>query len=101
MVTVWQYDKKRLTIKKHLYGHTEPITCIAASRAYNLIVSGSRDGTCILWDLSRLVFVRQLLGHPAPVAAVAINEVTVSNKNCYVFQGYLNLRCGTLKDIDF
>lgn len=78
MVTVWQYDKKKLTIKKNLYGHTEPVTCLAASRAYNLIVSGSRDRTCILWDLSRLQFVRQLLGHPAPVAAVAINEVTVS-----------------------
>ncbi|GFQ88429.1 WD repeat and FYVE domain-containing protein 3 [Trichonephila clavata] len=82
MVTVWQYDKKKLTIKKNLYGHTEPITCLAASRAYNLIVSGSRDRTCILWDLSRLVFVRQLLGHPAPVAAVAINEVTGDIATC-------------------
>ncbi|XP_042903173.1 WD repeat and FYVE domain-containing protein 3 isoform X2 [Parasteatoda tepidariorum] len=82
MVTVWHYDKKKLTIKKNLYGHTEPITCLAASRAYNLIVSGSRDRTCILWDLSRLVFVRQLLGHPAPVAAIAINEVTGDIATC-------------------
>ncbi|KFM56661.1 WD repeat and FYVE domain-containing protein 3, partial [Stegodyphus mimosarum] len=82
MVTVWHYDKKKLTIKKNLYGHTESVTCLAASRAYNLIVSGSRDRTCILWDLSRLVFVRQLLGHPAPVAAVAINEVTGDIATC-------------------
>jgi hypothetical protein len=42
-------------------------------------VSGSRDTTAIIWDLSRRIFVRQLQGHAAPVAAVAINELTVSS----------------------
>lgn len=42
-----------------------------------MIVSGSRDGTAIIWDLSRCLFVRQLRGHAGPVAAVAINELTV------------------------
>ena len=65
-------------LKQSLYGHTEPVTCVAASPSYNLIVSGSRDRTCILWDMSRLIFVRQLMTHAAPVAAVAINELTVS-----------------------
>jgi WD40 repeat protein len=48
------------------------------SPAYNVIVSGSRDATAIIWDLSRRIFVRQFQGHAAPVAAVAINELTVS-----------------------
>ena len=83
VVNVWEFssrsrDKRVLTLKQPLYGHTEPVICLAASSSYNIIVSGSRDRTCILWDLSRLVFVRQLRGHAAPVAAVCINELTVS-----------------------
>jgi WD40 repeat protein len=78
VVTVWEYARKQLTIKQCLYGHTDAVTCLAASPAYNVIVSGSRDATAIIWDLSRRIFVRQLRGHAAPVAAVAINELTVS-----------------------
>jgi len=80
---VWEFGKgrhrRRLTLKKSLFGHSEAVTCLTASPAYNIIVSGSRDRTCIIWDLNELVFVRQLRGHAAPVAAVAINELTVSN----------------------
>ena len=87
---MWEFatryrDKRALTLKQPLYGHTEPVTCLAASSTYNVIISGSRDRTCIIWDLSRLVFVRQLRGHAAPVAAVCINELTVSvmSQSCY------------------
>lgn len=64
MVTVWGYEarKKSMTIKHRLYAHTDAVTCLAASPAYNVIVSGSRDSTAIIWDLSRGVFVRQLRG---------------------------------------
>jgi len=78
VVTVWEYSRRQLAVKQCLYGHTEAVTCLAASPAYNVIVSGSRDCSAIVWDLSRLIFVRQLRGHNAPIAAVAINEVTVS-----------------------
>uniref|UniRef100_A0A1I8IRL4 WD repeat and FYVE domain-containing protein 3 n=1 Tax=Macrostomum lignano TaxID=282301 RepID=A0A1I8IRL4_9PLAT len=74
VVRVWQQFGRRLRLKAALYGHTEPVTCLAVSIAYSVIVSGSRDQSAIVWDLSRLCFVRQLAGHPAPVAAVAINE---------------------------
>lgn len=77
MVTVWEYTKRQLSIKQCLYGHTDAVTCLSSSPAYNVIVSGSRDGTAIIWDLSRCLFVRQLRGHAGPVAAVAINELTV------------------------
>jgi WD40 repeat protein len=74
---VWEYAKRQLSIKQCLYGHTDAVTCLSSSPAYNVIVSGSRDGTAIIWDLSRCLFVRQLRGHAGPVAAVAINDLTV------------------------
>ncbi|KAF0288955.1 WD repeat and FYVE domain-containing protein 3 [Amphibalanus amphitrite] len=76
VVVVYEYGKRRLQVKARLCGHTEAVLSLAASTAYSLIVSGSRDGTCIVWDLFRLTYVRQLRGHSAPVAAVAINDVT-------------------------
>nr|CDS28413.2 hypothetical transcript [Hymenolepis microstoma] len=60
-----------------LYGHTDVVTCLAASDSFNLIVSGGRDCTCIVWDLRYLIFLRQLgTGYKAPVAAVCISEAT-------------------------
>lgn len=79
VVTIWNFDvrNKRLNIKQSLYAHTDAVTCLASSPAYNVIVSGSRDCTAVVWDLSRGLFVRQLRGHTAPVAAVAVNDLTV------------------------
>nr|XP_022909115.1 WD repeat and FYVE domain-containing protein 3 [Onthophagus taurus] len=84
VVTIWEYEqrKKQLHIKHSLYAHTEAVTCLAASTAYNVIVSGSRDSTAIIWDLSRGVFVRQLRGHAGPVAAVAVNDLTGDIATC-------------------
>lgn len=58
------------------------VTCLAASPAYNIIVSGSRDGTAIVWDMSRYIFVRQLRDHVGLVAAVAINDLTGNIATC-------------------
>ncbi|CAL1540510.1 unnamed protein product [Lymnaea stagnalis] len=84
VVNVWEYSNKerKATLKQPLYGHTEPVTCLTSSAAYSLIVSGSRDRTCILWDMSRLAYVHQLRGHVAPVAAVAINDLTGDIATC-------------------
>lgn len=81
VVTVWEFDSRRkaLSVKHSLHGHTDAVTCLAASPAYNVIVSGSRDGTAIVWDMSRYMFVRQLSGHVGLVAAVTINDLTVRN----------------------
>nr|CAD7409809.1 unnamed protein product [Timema poppensis] len=82
VVTIWEYVRKQLNIKQSLYGHTDAVTCLACSPAYNVVVSGSRDATAIVWDLSRRIFVRQLRGHTAPIAAVAINELTGDIATC-------------------
>lgn len=72
VVTVWEFDSRRksLTVKHSLHGHIDAVTCLAASTPYNMIVSGSRDGTAIVWDMSRFTFVRQLSDHVGLVAAV-------------------------------
>lgn len=62
-----------------LYGHTDSVTCLAASEVHNLIVSGSRDLTCILWDMEELSYITQLTGHTASISSLAINELTVSS----------------------
>ncbi|XP_055847784.1 WD repeat and FYVE domain-containing protein 3 [Episyrphus balteatus] len=84
VVTIWKFDanKKTLIVRNSLHGHTDAVTCLAASAAYNVIVSGSRDGTAIVWDMSRFTFVRQLRGHVGVVAAVAINELTGDIATC-------------------
>lgn len=68
--------RRRIVLSKHLYGHYEPVTCLAASSAYSIAISGSKDRTCIVWDLQSLAFVRQLRGHPVTVSAVGINDLT-------------------------
>nr|XP_033770548.1 WD repeat and FYVE domain-containing protein 3 isoform X3 [Geotrypetes seraphini] len=87
VVCVWEMGTskekaKNLTLKQALLGHTDTITCLAASLAYHIIVSGSRDRTCIIWDLNRLAFVTQLRGHRAPVSALCINELTGDIVSC-------------------
>lgn len=61
-----------------LYGHTDSVTCLAVSEVHSVIVSGSRDLTCILWDMDERSYVTQLAGHTASISALAINELTVS-----------------------
>ncbi|CAG4982102.1 unnamed protein product [Parnassius apollo] len=89
VVTVWQYwaRRRRLAVKVCLYGHEEAVTCLAASPAYNLVVSGSRDGQAIVWDVERGTFVRQLLpphclAPPPPISALAIDDLTGDIATC-------------------
>ncbi|XP_006872071.1 PREDICTED: lysosomal-trafficking regulator [Chrysochloris asiatica] len=60
----------------HLYGHTEEITSLLVCKPYSVLISVSRDGTCILWDLNRLCYVQSLAGHKSPVTAVTASETT-------------------------
>ena len=39
-------------------------------------MSGSRDKSAIIWDLSRYVYIKHLPDHVGPVASVAINDLT-------------------------
>ncbi|XP_004691083.1 PREDICTED: lysosomal-trafficking regulator [Condylura cristata] len=60
----------------HLYGHTGEVTCLSVCKPYSVLISASRDGTCIIWDLNRLCYVQSLTGHKSPVTAVSASETT-------------------------
>ncbi|KAJ8285031.1 hypothetical protein COCON_G00038810 [Conger conger] len=60
----------------HLYGHTAEVTALFVCKPYSILISVSRDGTCILWDLNRLCYVQSLTGHKSPVTAVSASETT-------------------------
>ncbi|XP_013360148.1 PREDICTED: lysosomal-trafficking regulator isoform X3 [Chinchilla lanigera] len=60
----------------HLYGHTEEITSLFVCKPYSIMISVSRDGTCIVWDLNRLCYVQSLAGHKSPVTAVSASETS-------------------------
>ncbi|XP_069036025.1 lysosomal-trafficking regulator isoform X2 [Lepisosteus oculatus] len=60
----------------HLYGHTAEVTSLFVCKPYSILISVSRDGTCIIWDLNRLCYVQSLTGHKSPVTAVSASETT-------------------------
>lgn len=85
----------RLKLSHLMRGHSDQVVCITASRAWSLIVSGSRDGSAIVWDLNRASYVRSLW-HERGVTGVAVHETSVC-ACLYVFfvirsAGYLLLQ---------
>uniref|UniRef100_A0A663LWN1 Uncharacterized protein n=1 Tax=Athene cunicularia TaxID=194338 RepID=A0A663LWN1_ATHCN len=74
VVCVWEFslikDKvKCLNLRQALYGHTQAVTCLAASVTYSIFVSGSDDRTCIIWDLNQLTYRNQLPAHGASLCS--------------------------------
>ncbi|XP_067876782.1 WD repeat- and FYVE domain-containing protein 4 isoform X2 [Heterodontus francisci] len=87
VICVWEIAAnkekiKSMALKEVLRGHIEAVTCLAVSLSYNVIVSGSRDGTCIIWDFNTLTYVSQLQGHKATVSTVSINDLTGDIASC-------------------
>jgi WD40 repeat protein len=90
IVRLWRVERTPLspkdpplsiTLTNIMRGHTAEVLCIAASRQWSLLVSGSSDGTAIFWELNRGTYTRSLfhdLEDRDPVTLVAINESTVS-----------------------
>lgn len=70
----WRWEKAQghLQLLECLRGHTDQATCVVASRAFSIIVSGSDDKSAIIWDLNRHRFVHLLGGHESRVQHVAI-----------------------------
>ncbi|XP_051506796.1 WD repeat- and FYVE domain-containing protein 4-like isoform X2 [Myxocyprinus asiaticus] len=81
-VSISKEKLKHMTLKQTLYGHTDTVTCLAASEAHSVIISGSLDETCILWDLEELGYITQLLEHSSAVSALAINDLTGEIVSC-------------------
>jgi WD40 repeat protein len=72
----------RLNLSHIMRVHTDEIVSVAASRAWSLVVSGSKDGSAALWDLNKGVYVRSIWhgegSESSAVSLVSINESTVS-----------------------
>ncbi|CAG8730285.1 5378_t:CDS:2, partial [Dentiscutata heterogama] len=63
----WQTKSPECGFMECLRGHSAKINCVTNSRSYSIIISGSDDKTCIIWDLNRMKYVRQLQGHETGV----------------------------------
>ncbi|CAG8480599.1 18870_t:CDS:10, partial [Gigaspora margarita] len=78
----WQTKSPECGFMECLRGHSAKINCVTNSRSYSIIISGSDDKTCIIWDLNRMKYVRQLQGHESGVQFVAINDTTGDIATC-------------------
>jgi len=57
-----------------LIGHRAAVVALALSRSQGIAVSGSEDGSAIMWDLARCTSLQVLRGHPEAVVGVAIDD---------------------------
>lgn len=92
MLRIWQMSRKdgstRIKQTHILRAHSGGILCVAACRAWSVVISGSEDGTAAIWDLNRAVHVRSIRHGQLDVSGfsevnkihlVAVNESTVSH----------------------
>ncbi|KAG0697567.1 hypothetical protein DFH29DRAFT_1003625 [Suillus ampliporus] len=75
-----RHASSTLSMTHLLRGHSQRVACIATSRTWSVIVSGSEDGSAIIWDLNRGSY-RHSIWHGdenlrAEVCLSAINEST-------------------------
>ncbi|XP_027627322.1 WD repeat- and FYVE domain-containing protein 4 [Tupaia chinensis] len=87
VVCVWELQTAKgrprgLQLRQALYGHSQAVTCLAASVSFSLLVSGSQDCTCILWDLDHLTHVARLPAHREGISAIAISDVSGTVVSC-------------------
>ncbi|KAG8519670.1 WD repeat- and FYVE domain-containing protein 4 [Galemys pyrenaicus] len=87
VVCVWELSMAKghprdLRLRQALYGHTQAVTCLAASVPFSLLVSGSQDCTCILWDLDHLTHVVRLPVHREGISAIAISDNSGTIVSC-------------------
>ncbi|KAL1958650.1 hypothetical protein VTO42DRAFT_3993 [Malbranchea cinnamomea] len=81
-ISVWTYSYNAqtksvdLVPKASLLGHQTPVTVLAVSRSFSTVLSASKDGKIMLWDLNRLEFVRELPSVDGPVDCARINDAT-------------------------
>ncbi len=75
VVYVWRKEGgNKLSLAAILAAHEAPVTSVFVSDEFSILVSGSLDHSCIIWDLNRLRFIRsmQTLG---PVSHVCVSPV--------------------------
>ncbi|KAI9451783.1 beach-domain-containing protein [Russula earlei] len=86
IVRVWRITRSNsgqgvpsISLSNMMRVHRDVILCVAASRAWSVIVSGSKDGSAALWDLNKAVYMRSIWHGERGTVGVhlaAINEST-------------------------
>ncbi|KAI5310593.1 hypothetical protein KEM55_004859, partial [Ascosphaera atra] len=107
-VSVWSFittpKSVDLSLRASLFGHRTVITTLAVSRSYSAVLSVSKDGKVMLWDLNRLEFVRSLPGS-GPVACANINDATGNIMRELLFTGHqrglVNVWCKVIRNGKF
>ncbi|KAF8208087.1 hypothetical protein K438DRAFT_1667321 [Mycena galopus ATCC 62051] len=70
----------RLGLSHIMRIHTDDVISVTASRAWSVVLSGSKDGSAALWDLNRGIYIRSIWhgdgGEASAVRLVAVNEST-------------------------
>lgn len=63
-ISIWTYSSTTKSVdllpRATLFGHRSPVVILSVSRSFSTILSVSKDGNIMLWDLNRLEFVRSL-----------------------------------------
>jgi len=71
-------SKNQLQLKLDgiFHGHSDWVTVVQASQEWAIIVSGSRDNSCIVWDLNRNSFIYSLTNFDGPIRTLSISPTT-------------------------
>ncbi|KAH7926600.1 beach-domain-containing protein [Leucogyrophana mollusca] len=93
----WKDSAPCITLLHLLRAHTAAVVCLAASRTWSVVVSGSRDGSAVTWDLNRGCYGMSIW-HPKgdglegneEVHLVAVNESTGCIATCSASQLWLH-----------
>ena len=67
-----------------LRAHSGPVLCITACKTWSIIVSGSEDGSAVIWDLNRAIYVRSIW-HGDTIEHDSVNLVAVNDSTVCVF----------------
>lgn len=59
-LAIFQPSEIEMESQVHLYGHTAEITSLFVCKPYSIMISVSKDGTCIIWDLNRYEYIFNL-----------------------------------------
>jgi beige protein homolog 1 len=85
-VAVWSVHSTNKAVdiqpKATLFGHRQSAGVLAISRSINALLSASRAGELILWDLNRCEFVRKI-EQSLVVECACINDVTGNITLCH------------------
>eukprot|EP01156_Anaeramoeba_ignava_P006599 Anaeramoba_ignava/a349073_49.p1 GENE.a349073_49~~a349073_49.p1 ORF type:complete len:1897 (-),score=523.92 a349073_49:43-5580(-) len=78
-VIVWRFDPKKGKVKRNpvhiLVGHDDEVSCVDISIELNIVISGSKDGTCIISTLKEGEYVRTFSSSTQnPVSALKISS---------------------------